>query len=477
MAMDYKEFVSKKKSMLIAPAGYGKTYSIAACLEHTDGKQLILTHTHAGISSIKEKIKAANISPTLYHIETITSYAQKYVLSFYTGNDIPRQENSREYYPFIIDKAIQIFNKQSVKEIIAATYAGLFVDEYQDCSLSQHDLVLALSEFLPTRVLGDPLQGIFNFGHDGLVNLDDDVQMNGFVESTYELTEPYRWKATNEPLGDDLKQIREKLLLREPIDLRNYPSIQIYIENEVDLFNPSSRYCRSLWKMLEEQNLLIIYPESHNIESRKRIVGNFRNSFVLVEAIDDKNFYEVAKIIDTVTNENIEKTLRDVCQSLFNIAGVAKWFNETGFKRKTGAEEIALLAPIRERLLLAKTTCNTKEFLGLLQLVSRLPDIKTSRKELLKDVLKSLESAIVNNVSVYESMISQRNHIRRIGRKVFGKSIGTTLLTKGLEFETVIVLNAHKFKCHKNLYVALTRASHKLIVFTNNQILTPYPAE
>jgi len=41
-------------------------------------------------------------------------------------------------------------------------------------------------------------------------------------------------------------------------------------------------------------------------------------------------------------------------------------------------------------------------------------------------------------------MKKQKNILRRIGRKIFGKCMGTTLLTKGLEFDTVVILNAHK---------------------------------
>jgi len=67
-----------------------------------------------------------------------------------------------------------------------------------------------------------------------------------------------------------------------------------------------------------------------------------------------------------------------------------------------------------------------------------------------------------------------RNVKRRMGRKIKGKCIGTTLLTKGLEFDTVAILNAHEFDCPKNLYVALTRSSKRLIVFTNNKVLSPY---
>lgn len=39
--------------MLIAPAGYGKTYTIAECVAMGDGKSLILTHTNAGVAALK----------------------------------------------------------------------------------------------------------------------------------------------------------------------------------------------------------------------------------------------------------------------------------------------------------------------------------------------------------------------------------------------------------------------------------------
>jgi len=66
-------------SMIVAPAGYGKTYAIALCLSHTKGKQLILTHTNAGVASLKEKIMQQGINNKHYRVETITGFAQKYV--------------------------------------------------------------------------------------------------------------------------------------------------------------------------------------------------------------------------------------------------------------------------------------------------------------------------------------------------------------------------------------------------------------
>ncbi|MFT7452860.1 MAG: superfamily II DNA or RNA helicase [Patescibacteria group bacterium] len=112
--MDYQAFVDGRKTLLVAPAGYGKTYTIAECLKYTDGKQLILTHTHAGVASIKEKIKKLNIETKKYSIETISSFAQKYFHAFYTGKDVPDQEE-KGYHSFVIQKAKEVFTSPAVK--------------------------------------------------------------------------------------------------------------------------------------------------------------------------------------------------------------------------------------------------------------------------------------------------------------------------------------------------------------------------
>ena len=92
--MNYQAFVNEQKAFIEAPAGYGKTYTIAKCLTFTKGRQLILTHTHAGIASIKEKLNNLKIPLTSYCVETISGFAQKYVMAFYTGKDIPDQDKN-----------------------------------------------------------------------------------------------------------------------------------------------------------------------------------------------------------------------------------------------------------------------------------------------------------------------------------------------------------------------------------------------
>ena len=54
------------------------------------------------------------------------------------------------------------------------------------------------------------------------------------------------------------------------------------------------------------------------------------------------------------------------------------------------------------------------------------------------------------------------------------KSIGTTLLTKGLEFDNAVILNAQKFDDPMHFYVALTRCREKLVVILITAVLHPY---
>lgn len=72
-------------------------------------------------------------------------------------------------------------------------------------------------------------------------------------------------------------------------------------------------------------------------------------------------------------------------------------------------------------------------------------------------------------------MIEKRNLLRRQGRKVKGKAIGTTLLTKGLEFDSVVVFQADMIADRRNFYVAISRASRDVYLITNSEKIALKP--
>lgn len=351
---DYNSFISERKSLLVAPAGYGKTYTLAECVKYTPDEdvQLILTHTHAGIASLKEKIKQQKIPSSKYHLETITGFAQKYVNAFYCGADSPAQENSKVYYPFIVTQAIELFKRNSVLRVISNTYGGLFVDEYQDCTKNQHLMVKELSKILPTHILGDSLQGIMDFGKEQLVDLNEDLK--NFVRFP-DLETPHRWfqEGNNNELGNALKEIREELLKdgQKKIDLKKYGNdiISVLKVKTSDIYDFQSRYFRGLSKLINNPNketafesLLIIMPEyqenkvpkgdvRHRAEFKTRI--DYSNRLVLLEAFDDKSFYSISINIDNIIKSHqrlryVNKhIIEDIIEKLFNSGCVTDWFN------------------------------------------------------------------------------------------------------------------------------------------------------
>ncbi len=484
-----KEFISGEKTLLIAPAGYGKTYTLAECVKNTpEGeRQLILTHTHAGIASIREKMNHFSIPSNKYNIETIMGFAQKYVLSYYTGNDIPQIEEDN-YYNFILEKAIDLFQLESVKRTVKYSYKGLFVDEYQDCTKLQHQMLMVLSDILPIHIMGDPMQGIFDF-KDPIVDFEEDLKDFKRIDA---LDVPWRWKkeGNNEELGNDLRNIREILLSdNKEIKLSGFDNIEFVKVKEKDIYNKESNLRQKLNNLIKDKDinsLLVIFPEYINekgyrkggIRDRTKIKEqiDYSNQLILLEAIDAKDFYAVAKNIDDLIinihrkRKKIKNINENILKKLFKKGRLKKWIDEDKLRNRRG-ENREIKNALEEKILQFIKSPNIRNLLGIILFIKEYMKIKPQRYYLLDSIIKSMNMAIVENINVYESMIILKNRIRKIGRKIQGKVIGTTLLTKGLEFDVVVILNAHRFTNYKHFYVAITRASKKLIVFSEKEIL------
>lgn len=484
----YNQFTQSDKSLLIAPAGYGKTHTIAACLKHLydanpKERVLILTHAHAGVASIKEKVKKT--APGINcQIETISSFAQKYVHAFYR-NEIPEQDDKR-YFPFLIKKAAILFQRRPITLVLKNSYTRLFVDEYQDCTVSQHEMILALAKLFPIHILGDPLQGIFSFNGEPLV----DINTLSESFSLKNLTKPWRWYNTNKDLGDWLIKVRRNLENGGTVKLNELNEVSecyFFQVREDDFFLNSSLYKDNINKIVYSikpftnlGNTLMLVNQKAILE-RVKVNQSLGYKFRLLEANDEKDFYKYARDFDQILHslevfynlmiaiKGVPKKVRTKNGRIQNrrskalIANLGKYFKEDDRIPKPKTEPLKSIMPSIEKLVAKPKMGNLNE---CIELLSSLPDINFPRDELFSELRKAVKNAALKNTTVLEEMKELRNIKRRLGRNITGKCIGTTLLTKGLEFETVVVLDVHKFKDPKNLYVALTRASKRLIVFS-----------
>lgn len=506
--MDYQAFVDSKKSLLIAPAGHGKTHAIAECLQRTEGRQLVLTHTHAGISSLKSKFKKTDVDSSGYHVETISGFLQRYVLAFYTGGDLPLQGESR-FHNTIIEKALPIFQTKLTQAILKASYRGIFIDEYQDCSTTQHKVLMEMAKILPCHLLGDPLQGIFGFNGE-IVEFDRDlVDFERFPL----LPTPHRWQSNgnNKELGQLMVKIRGCLEAQTSFTLLNDPAHGRHLIDTTGqtLTEPKSSFGQELQKVIHSQgvyqafqSILIIVPEysrdesapAGNVSDRASLLKriDFDGSIKLLEAIDDRKFYSDAKKLDDFFNsiERARKPIKKTYETLNLIfqktspsnlsnVGLDDWFSKrtaTDWQAKAKQGELGLRS--KEFKTKIEHFARSPSHATLLKIIQFLDGtIKCKyhkRPQLAKDLIKCLEQAVFNGCTVIEAMVTHKNIVRRNGRKVDGKCLGTTLLTKGLEFDTVVILDAHRFNCPKHFYVAVTRCCKQLIIFADGNKFSPY---
>lgn len=469
--MNYSDLLAQQKVLVEAHAGCGKTHTIATCVSLAQGRSLILTHTHAGVASIRAKLEKQGVDSSKYKVSTIDSYVQKYVLAFYMGNDIP-QQNDSSYYAFILAQAVQIFKTTPVRAIIKNSYTSLFVDEYQDCTKLQHKVIMQLAGILKIYLFGDSLQGIFNFSNNPTVSFDTDIP-EGFLRHRFVLQEPYRWKKSNEPLGQDIERIRNELESGKDIDLSQYSSIKFMKIAEGELSQSPKREIHEL--ISQNRELLFITPHHYNIEIRLNFASKYGMRISALEANTEKDFFILAQLLDNIVSNKQIIDIKTVLKTIFrNSIGI--WINLNNGKiinKKSVEDQTHSLGvkKIYSQLLNNFSLNNLKDFLIE---SSKLPQVKCYREELFMDLIKSLDFAISEQFSIYEAMCQIRNKKAVLGRTIKGRYIGTTLLTKGLEFKTVVILDAQDFKDPKNFYVAISRAQENLIIFSSKTVLHPY---
>ena len=207
------DLLAVERGRITAPAGCGKTQLIANALARHLGPKpiLVLTHTNAGVGALRARLDTAGVPHARYRLATLDGFAIRLIRTFpkRSGHDpaILQLVDPRNDYPAIRDAAVAMVEAAHLNDVLRSTYARLFVDEYQDCSLVQHALTVAAAEVLPTCVLGDPMQAIFGFKGNLLVDWNDDV--HAAFAPCGELATPWRWiNAGERAFGQWLLKVR-----------------------------------------------------------------------------------------------------------------------------------------------------------------------------------------------------------------------------------------------------------------------------
>jgi hypothetical protein len=463
-----KEFSKKDRALIITPAGCGKTEIIAKAISYSDGargRQLILTHTHAGVKSLRDRLRKLGISNKLYYIDTIAGFALHYAASFpvSSGLGIEFDPISNEWEK-VYTAATILVTSTTGERIIGNTFSGMYVDEYQDCTIEQHNLILSLANILPCRIVGDPLQGIFDFGNNRIVNWYDDVfpvfERLGDAKTQWI---PYRWKEKNEPLGQWLFGVRNNLKQGLPVDISSGPAGVEWHKNTIT--NQIS-VCRA---KLNNKTDTVVAIQRLPFQAHS-LAKNLKGAYVSMEEVESRDLMKWAgKIGNSKGKERAIFIIEfaAICMTLVSaaLATVKK-------KIKNGEEESKPdlnYKHILDDLVEVSRSDNLSRVLSAFEKIEKIDGRVLYRKELWADMKRAIKECITSekDVSLQKAAWNMKDKDRLWGRRIERHVVSRTLLIKGLEFDHSVVLNADELNA-KELYVAMTRGSTSLSVLSSS---------
>lgn len=468
VATDPRTLAEADRAVVTAPAGYGKTHLIAeAVAQHCSGRQLLLTHTHAGVRAMREKLRSLGCPPGRAEVETIDGWSLRYATAYpgLARLPCPQPRDSKEWQQ-LREGVAGLLRTRTISTVVANSYDGLIVDEYQDCSADQHRVVLALAENLPTRVLGDPMQAIFDFAGQPVVRWENDVLPN-FQELEH-LDQPRRWQGRNEELGAWLAEVRKRLKGGEPIDLNQLPRGTSWRPNDRD---SQRAIC---YQLSDRPSVVALFAgaETHRCHQLSQTLGG---RFQGMEPFDSKDLYDAAEAIEQSQEADRVLALVSFCARCRTALGgelgtiverITKHPGEGPGRIVRNLDQFHALEEIVKGDLKVS-------LLPALNSVGALSGSTLHRRELWEAMRRAAGLYGQGGyATLFEAAWAARQEDRNRGRPKETRAISRTVLAKGLEYSHGIVLDASTLD-RKQLYVALTRASDTLTILARDPILRP----
>ena len=443
----------KDSGFVIAPAGCGKTETIIKIIEkYCDSKKiLVLTHTNAGVENIEKRIKKEKELSSKCNIYTIASFCSKYVKSF---KNISR-EDGQELFEKIYLEMSSLLDNVHIKHVLKSTYSLMLVDEYQDCSLIQHEIIKKISKFLSYKLFGDPLQNIYNFNDKG-VNIKEILNVD-FPFLGY-MTYPWRWEKKDINLGKWIMESRKKIMQNNFDIFSSLPESVEYLE-----YSDYTDLKKAAFNLLKYKGRNVIL---FNIEKQAQsFCKGLGGRFYFQEEAECKILKKIVNYIDSNDKKNIIKEFIFLCSVSFTnfstlYSNILKKIQKKDFnfsKIHNNREEANLFFELNKGF----------QFLTIVSLMNKIeenPDIKIYRKELwevLKILFKRLSDE--DNRLAKDVLFDIRNSKILNEKFKYKNLVSRILLVKGLEFENVLLVIPDSIS-KELLYVAISRPTQHLII-------------
>lgn len=455
-----------------APAGCGKTQLIADTLAVRAGSKpvLVLTHTNAGVAALRARLSRASIPASVYRLSTIDGFAMRLAGNFPLRSGLPalalELANPNRDYPVIRAAAATLLQAGHLNQSLRATYERLLVDEYQDCNVAQHSIVSWLAQVLPTCVLGDPMQAIFGFAGNQLVNWQTDVET--YFPPIGAMQTPWRWrKAGTENFGQWLLHVRALLQSGQPVDLHSAPSEVQWVPLHAATAADQRRQAARIRGRDANESVLVI-GDARNVQGRYDLTSQTPGATV-VERVDLVEFIQFARQFAPVDAQSL-KPLVDFAATIMTGVGAVALLNRVSILREGRARTAATAIEIAAIAFASSPSLDAAA--RFLQVLSLQPGTHIYRPEVLRICIAALQVSATGTTTFLQAALQARERQRHLARPLSRRAVGSTLLLKGLEADIAVILEPQAMTA-QNLYVAMTRGARQLVVCSPTSLLVP----
>lgn len=450
-----EEFAAAVRAVVISPAGCGKTRLIADAVNASpETRQLILTHTHAGVHAVREKLNAHGVTAAQAHVVTIDGFALRWAAAYPSTSGLtattPRDNDWIQVHP----AAQNVLARPLTMDHLRRTFDGIFVDEYQDCTQNQHRMIEVLAEALPTRVVGDPMQGIFDFRPDDpLVDFEEHVFSS--FERLEDLEYPHRWAQANPELGEWLGDAREAIENGATPDYTSGP-VDVLPEDQA----ARKAHCKQLAGL--DGSVVVVFDQANPAHAFARGLSGLYQS---MEEMECKDLFDTARRLSTCNGPERAAILFEFAQSVVSglgntgtLGGRIDSYRNGDFPSVPRGGYGRVVAALNEFALSGALDVGRT----VLEMLVEASGKKPFRCELLGEMDRALRYATKHpEVDLEEAAWRVRDITRRSGRRPWRWTVSRTPLVKGLEYDRAVVINAADL-APKHLYVALTRGCRSL---------------
>ena len=467
--------LGSRRAFVVAAAGCGKTELLGQLVaDQRSGRQLVLTHTHAGVAAIKKRLADMHVPHDKFHLDTIAGWCLRYCAAYpgISGYQPGAEADPdwTETYP----GAEKVCRTSLGNRVISESYSGVLIDEYQDCSLKQHALARALAECVPCRGVGDPLQTVFGFRNDPVVPWDKIKVDFEVVDGA--LTEPWRWrrKGCNAALGEWLAAARTQLETTGRLVIRDdAPITWVQHATGLQASEAWARTCGNVGAAANQTVVAILKWPNQCKELAKRMGGRWP----IVERFDDPDLLKLGVILSGADGPTVVAALVEFVSERMTGIGTALKTAVDAIKAGRGVSRITKNRDHADRLdALAYAPTPANALAWLEGILAHRDDWWLYRRECVFQLREALRHCSGDTFAELPDVsAAARTRARHRGRQTHPRTLGTPLLVKGLEFDHTVLLWEPAHLSIQGLYVALTRASKSLTIVSSSRTLEPAP--